>query len=90
MAKYSIGEKVLLRSKSTPEKNGIYVIIDRWCNSLNADHEDDGTAYSIGAIGRNGKDDWYESALRPLPKHKPATESFTKMMGRLTGRHIEI
>jgi len=75
--KFAIGEKILLRSISTPSANGPYVVLDRWWNVLH-------WGYSIGRVGANGHDRWHESALRPYPNHIASDESFHDLMERFS------
>lgn len=87
-AKFSVGERVLLRSRSTPQVNGAYVVQDRYYRPEAADHEDSGWIYALGVTGQSSFDDWYESALRPIPGHRPADESFRALMARLRARSL--
>ena len=71
MSKFKVGEKVFLSSKSTPNLNGVYKI--QWVDydPNQSDFEDEGFIYGIGVAGANGRDSWYESALKKIvPWHK--------------------
>ncbi len=56
MRKFKVGQKILLKSISSPELNGEYTILHRYI--------DDGEMlYEIGVVGNSGWDCWGESAL---------------------------
>ena len=87
-AYFKVGEEVILESKSLPECNGEYTVLEVFPKG-HVLKEAEGTVYycpdigyAIGALPpAKFFDAWDQSSLRK--KHPPSEESFSEMMGKL-------
>jgi len=85
--KFEVGEVVLLRSRSAPEKDGEYVVescreLKQILDSITKKKLGAGYLYKLQGVDHSPADGWLESSLRK--KHQPGEMSFDSLMASLS------
>lgn len=86
--KFAVGEVVILQSRSAPELNGEYPVLDvclpndsRPIAGVMKKNLNGQTGYLLEVVGQNGTGWWAESALRK--RHQPGEYSWQDLKTRL-------